>query len=204
MNRIITIGREFGSGGRELGRRLSEKINIAYYDSEIIAEIAKRTARSEEYVQRISERKPLTSFPIHVRRSFTPITMSAFQQNMSICIEQHKLLRELSERSDCIIIGRCADYILREKQPFRIFVYADLDSKLNRCMLRKSSEENFSEGEMRRRMSAIDRERAEYHNFFSNTKWGAKESYDMLLNTSDSNIKKLSESLCKYLESAFD
>lgn len=74
MNKIITIGREFGSGGRELGRRLSEKLGIAYYDQEIITEIAKRTSLSEQYVQSIVEHKPVFSFPIHIGTSFYPTT----------------------------------------------------------------------------------------------------------------------------------
>ena len=71
MNRIITIGREFGSGGRELGRRLSEKLGIAYYDQEIVSEIARRTELSEQYVQSIVEHQPAVSFPIHIGRSFS-------------------------------------------------------------------------------------------------------------------------------------
>ena len=70
MNRIITLGREFGSGGRELGRRLSEKLGIAYYDQEIITEIAKRTALSVEYIHRIEDSVPVASFPIHIGRTF--------------------------------------------------------------------------------------------------------------------------------------
>ena len=84
MSKIITIGREFGSGGRELGRRLSEKLGYAYYDQEIIAEIAKRTALSEEYVQQIIERKPITSFPIHIGHSFYPVTNPMFQQSLNV------------------------------------------------------------------------------------------------------------------------
>lgn len=77
MNRIITIGREFGSGGRELGRRLSEKLGFAYYDQEIISEIARRTEMSEQYVQSVVEHQPHFSFPIHIGRSFYP-TASLF------------------------------------------------------------------------------------------------------------------------------
>ena len=114
MNRIITIGREFGSGGRELGRRLSEKLNIAYYDQEIISEISKRTALSEEYIRRITESRPTVSFPIHIGRSFSPVPDPLVQQRISVYSEQNKLLHELADKSDCIIVGRCADYILRE------------------------------------------------------------------------------------------
>ena len=200
MNRIITIGREFGSGGRELGRRLSEKLHIAYYDHEIITEIAKRTSMSEEYVRQITESRPVMSFPIHVRNSFYPVPTPMFQQCTAVYAEQHKLLRELAGKSDCIIVGRCADYILRDAQPFRIFVYADTASKLKRCMERKPENENLTEPQMKKKMVEIDRNRANYYDYFSEQKWGAKENYDLLVNTSNVDIKTLSFALCEYLQ----
>ena len=203
MKRIITIGREFGSGGRELGRRLSEKLQIAYYDQEIITEIAKRTALSEEYVRQITESRPIMSFPIHVRQSFTPIPNPAFQQCISVHTEQHKLLRELAEKSGCVIVGRCADFILRDAAPFRIFVYADTASKIRRCMERKPENEALSEAQMKKKIAEIDRERAKYYAFFSEQKWGAKENYDLLLNTSGVDIKELTEAAYRYLQAVF-
>ena len=122
MNKIITIGREFGSGGRELGRRLSEKLGIAYYDQEIITEIAKRTSLSEQYVQSIVEHKPVFSFPIHIGTSFYPTTNWVFDQSMAIYQEQSTIITEMAKRSSCVIVGRCGDYILRELHPCRIFV----------------------------------------------------------------------------------
>ena len=122
MNRIITIGREFGSGGREIGRRLSDRLGFAYYDQEIITEISKRTKLSEEYVRQVSERRPVASFPIHTGISFFSAPDAVFQQSMTVFSEQHKLLKELADKSDCIIVGRCADYILRDDNPFSICV----------------------------------------------------------------------------------
>ena len=155
MHKIITIGREFGSGGRELGRRLSEKLRFAYYDQEIVTEIAKRTKLSEEYVRWVSESRPFASFPIHVGRSFCVLPDPALQPSIEVFSEQHRLLRELSEKSDCIIVGRCADYILKEKNPFRIFVYADEASKLKRCMERQPADETLTEREMKKQMAAL-------------------------------------------------
>lgn len=204
MKRIITIGREFGSGGRELGRRLSDKLHIAYYDQEIIMEIAKRTSMSEEYIRQITENRPLMSFPIHVRNSFYSIPNPVFQQYISIYAEQHKLLQELAEKSDCIIVGRCADYILRDLQPFRIFVHANTASKLERCIERSSEDEHLTKAQMKKRMAEIDHGRAKYYEFFSGQKWGAKENYDLLVNTSGMDIKRVSSALCGYLQSIFD
>ena len=204
MRKIITIGREFGSGGRELGRRLSEHLGIAYYDHEIITEIAKRTALSEAYVRQITENRPLTSFPIHFGGRFCALPDPLLQQSISIYSEQHKLLCELAEKSDCIIVGRCADYVLRDSHPFRIFVYADTQSRLKRSMDRRTPEEDLSEQDMKRKIADIDRDRARYYAFFSGQKWGARENYDLLVNTSGRNIKKQAAALYEYLRGLDD
>lgn len=203
MNRIITIGREFGSGGREIGRRVSEALQLAYYDHEIITEVANRTQLSEEYIQRISERRPLIAFPIHIGHSFYPVTDPMIQNSVLIFAEQHRLLEELSRRSDCIIVGRCADYILRDMNPFRIFVYADMESRLKRCMEQRTEEEGFTEKEMRRRIEGIDRDRAKYYNYFSSRKWGARDNYDLIINTSSKDVKQVSAALAQYLKALF-
>lgn len=204
MRKIITIGREFGSGGRELGRRLSEHLGIAYYDHEIIVEIAKRTALSEAYVRQITENRPLTSFPIHFGGRFCALPDPLLQQSISIYSEQHRLLCELAEKSDCIIVGRCADYVLRDSHPFRIFVYADAQSKLMRCMERRTPEETLSEQDMKRKITEIDRNRARYYAFFSGQKWGARENYDLLVNTSGQSVKKQAAALYEYLRKMAD
>ena len=204
MRKIITIGREFGSGGRELGRRLSEHLGIAYYDQEIIEEIAKRTALSEAYVRQITENRPLTSFPIHFGGRFCALPDPLLQQSISIYSEQHRLLCELAEKSDCIIVGRCADYVLRDSHPFRIFVYADAQSKLMRCMERRTPEETLSEQDMKRKITEIDRNRARYYAFFSGQKWGARENYDLLVNTSGQSVKKQAAALYEYLRKMAD
>ena len=139
MNKIITVGREFGSGGREFGRRLSEELHFAYYDQEIIREISKRTSLSEQYIQSIVEHRPSFSFPIHIGQSFYPLSNPAFEQTMAIYQEQARIITEMALKSDCVIVGRCADYILKEYKPFRIFVYADIDSKIKRCREKRRS-----------------------------------------------------------------
>ena len=200
MKRIITIGREFGSGGRELGRRIAEKLEIAYYDQEIITEIAKRTAPSEAYIRQIEEMRPILHFPIHTGQRFYLPSEPIFYPDLSIYTKQHELLRELSCKSDCVIVGRCADYILREQKPVRIFAYADMESRIKRCMERRPEDENLTEAQMKKRITEIDRNRAKYYTFFSGQKWGARENYDLLVNTSGADISKLASALCGYLE----
>lgn len=199
MNKIITVGRQFGSGGREVGRRLSEKLGIAYYDQEIISEIAKRTKLSEEYVKDVSESRPVASFPIHTGISLFNMPNPVFQQSMVVYAEQHKILRELADKSDCIIVGRCADYVLRDCDPFRIFVYADEAARLQRCMQRRLPDDQTNEREMKRKMAELDRNRAGYYSFFSGNKWGDKQNYDLMLNTTGKDIKSVTDALADYL-----
>ncbi len=190
MNRIITIGREFGSGGREFGRRLSEKLGFAYYDQEIISEISKRTSLSEQYVQAIVEHRPSFSFPIHIGQSFYALENPAFEQTMTIYQEQASIITEMADRSDCVIVGRCADHILKEHRPFRIFIYADMESKIKRCR-EKGSEEKLSNKELRQKISRIDKKRAKYYEFYTGHSWGDKLNFDLCINTTQTAIKEI-------------
>lgn len=167
MNKIITIGREFGSGGRELGRRLAEELGIAYYDREIIAEIAKRTELSEQYVQQIVEHRPLNLMPITIGHSIYPVPHPLMEQNQEIYRQQAQILTEMSEKSDCVLVGRCADYILKDKNPLKIFVYADMASKIARCRLKAPENEHLSDHEMRKQ---IKRSTATAQNIMSSTR----------------------------------
>ena len=104
QNTIITIGREFGSGGRELARRLSEELGFAYYDQEILKEIAQRTQLSESYVRAIVEKSPITSYPIHVVRSFHPAVSPVMDQTNKVCQEQTAIIKELADKNTTMII----------------------------------------------------------------------------------------------------
>lgn len=199
MSRIITISREFGSGGRELGRHLSEVLQIDYYDQEIVSEIAKRTDVAEDYVKQISESRPI-SLPVYGGRFNTTVD-PLLDMSLSIHRQQHALLRELSEKSDCVIIGRCADFVLRDRRPFRIFVYAEMESRLKRCEERKPENENLSRRKMQQKIREIDRNRARYYAYFSKQKWGAPCNYDLMINTSSGiDLKKTAASVAAYME----
>lgn len=200
MNRIITIGREFGSGGRELGRRLSEKLGFAYYDQEIIGEIARRTDLSEHYIQSIVEHQPMITFPIHVGRSFYPAPTPAFDQSMAVYQEQSRIIEEMAQKSDCVIVGRCGDYILKEYNPFRIFVYADMESKIKRCREKASGEEKMTDRELKKHILDIDKKRSRYYEFYTGRKWANKLNFDICVNTSRTVIKEIVPALAKLVE----
>lgn len=198
MNKIITIGREFGSGGREFGRRLSEELGIAYYDQEIISEISKRTSLSEQYVQAIVEHKPVVSFPIHIGRSFYPEVNPVFEQSMAVYQEQTRIISKMAVKSSCVIVGRCADYILKDYNPFRIFIYADMESKIRRCREKASEEEQqLTDKELKKQITAIDKKRAKYYEFYTGHAWGNKLNFDLCINTTQTAIKDVAPAIAK-------
>ena len=183
MNKIITIGREFGSGGREFGRRLSELLGIAYYDQEILSEIL--------------EHRPSFSFPIHIGQSFYPLGNPAFEQTMTVYQEQERIITEMAAKSDCVIVGRCADHILRAFKPFRIFVYADMHSKMKRCCEKGPEDEQLSDKELRQKIAGIDKKRAKYYEFYTGHPWGDKLNFDLCLNTTRTVIKEIVPAVAK-------
>lgn len=200
MGRIITIGREFGSGGRELGRRLAEELGIEYYDREILTEIAKHTSLAEAYIQNVVERQPHSLLPITIGRSFAYVEDYAFKQAQAVYQAQSEIIRDLADKSDCVIIGRCADYILRDRNPMRIFVYADLESRIARCMARRGEGEELSEKEMKKQIVAMDKNRARYYEFYTGIKWGDKLNYDLCVNTTGTVIKEIVPAIAKMLK----
>lgn len=197
MSRIITIGREFGSGGRELGKRLAEQLQVAYYDSEIVSQIAEKTELAESYVRGIMESNPASYFPITIGRSFYPKTDFIMEQNNTIYMEQSNIIRELAQKSDCVIIGRCADYILHDLDPLRLFVYAEMSYKMERCRSRAPEEEKLSDKELKRYIQSVDKKRSRYYEFYTGQTWGNKLNYNLCINTSGSSIKELAGVIAK-------
>lgn len=190
-NTIITIGREFGSGGREFGRRLAEELGYDYYDREILEEISKRTKLSEEYVHQVVENQPHSLLPITVARSFTYMDQNTLRQLQAVYREQTRVVREMAAKSNCVIVGRCASYILRAHDPFRIFVHADIDSRVKRCMEYVEDGEKYTEKEMKKYIRQVDKGRAKYFRFYTDMKWGDRANYDLCINTTGVVIKEI-------------
>ena len=172
MNKIITIGREFGSGGRELGRRLAEALHMDYYDKEIVEQIVKRISFTEQYIQEVEAHLPHRLYPITIGKSFLHLEDYACRQAETVFQEQSRIIREMAEKSDCVIVGRCADYVLRSFSPYRIFIYADMESKIKRCRERGSAQSELSDEQIRQNIIKIDKNRSKYYLFHSEKEWG--------------------------------
>lgn len=201
MNRIITIGREFGSGGREIGKRLADLLQIAYYDKEIVEEIAKRTQLAEDYVHQVTEHRPNLYYPITIGRTLqTHGADYMIKQQTAVFAEKANVLREMAEKSDCIIVGRCADYILRDLSPLRLFAYADMDARMARCRQKAPEAEALTDRQLRRRIREVDRHRARYYLYYTGQTWGARENYDLCINTSTVTPKDAAAMLAHLLD----
>lgn len=201
--KIITISREFGSGGRELGKRLADELCIPCYDHEIIDMVSEKHGFNRNYVARISEKDVRVFYPSTIGHHLTA-PRPASQQQVKIMTAEHEIIKQLAAEGDCVIVGRCADVILREMNPLNIFVYADESSKLERCRSRADENEHFSDREMLKNIRRIDRERAAYYGLFTDEKWGSKESCHLCVNTSGKSIKSLIPALARYAEAWFD
>lgn len=202
MNKIITISREFGSGGRELGKRLADALQIPCYDHEIIEMIADRHGFDKDYVAHISEKDIRTAYPLTIGRRFASVHF-AMNEPLQVAITQQKIIKQFANRGDCVIVGRCADVILKDMNPMNLFVYADQPSKLRRCAERTPEGETFSSAEMVRRMRQVDKDRAAYRGLFTDSRWGHKEAYHLCVNTSGKEIKALVPPLAVYVSSWF-
>lgn len=174
-NRIITISREFGSGGRTIGKKVADELGIPCYDNELLQKIAEESGFSENYIKETGEYAPgglLASAFSH--RGSGP-------NNADYLWEiQYKLITELAEKGPCVIVGRCADYILRDKANcLRVFVHADMDFRAKRIVDVYGEREESPE----QRLKDKDKRRAAYHRFYTDMKWGHAQNYDITLNS---------------------
>ena len=200
---IITISREFGSGGRELGTRLADELGYAYYDKEIVSAIAEKNKLDEHYVSYALEGGAFRNFPIHFGRTFS-YSPTLMANESRLFAEQNKLLREFAAAGNCVVVGRAADVILREYRPFNLFVYADMPSKVQRCQERAGEDEQMSAKEMERRIKKIDADRKRYHGLISDIPWGDKRGYHLCVNTTDREIRTLVPVVATYIKLWFE
>lgn len=200
MKKIITISREFGSGGRELGKCLSDILGIAYLDKEIVEAVANETNMSSDYLNTKLESGDLIK-GYSVAHSFSHI--SQISNSARLLATQHKIIKKLASQGDYIIVGRGADAILSELSPFKIFVYAYMPSKIERCKQREQQNENLTDKQIERNIQSIDKSRKTIHDLYSPYAWGDKRGYHLCVNTSQVNIKDIAPIIAEYITAFF-
>ena len=170
-NLIITISREHGSNGKQIGKLVAKKLNIPFYDKEILGEVAKQTGMAEEYLSKVSDNV----------KSFNSIYLST-TANQEAIIAQAEVIKEIAKRGSCVIVGRGADYILKDyENVLRIFIHADDDFKIKTIMKLYGDSREDAEKNMKRANNA----RSIYYNFISGQNWGDMNNYDICINSSN-------------------
>lgn len=193
--KIVTISREFGSGGRELGKKIAEILGYDYYDREIITTIAERHDMDEKYVEYALNNHAWQTIPLTFHHSFlSPALFTAPQTKL--LNEQKQVIEEIAKAGkDCVIVGRNADVLLEEYNPFNIFVCADMSAKIKRCQERAEDGENLSEKEIKRNINRIEKNRARTRFLIADGEWGHRKSYHLIVNTTDWEIDKLAQAV---------
>ena len=199
--RIITISRQFGSGGRELGKRLADLLGWDYYDKEIIETLAQRRGVDPEDVQFALSHHGWHNMQLTYRNSFSHLGFD-HDSRTQLLRQQREIIRAIAEAgNDCIIVGRDADVILQEYRPFRVYVCADLQARLARCMAheeKRPAEERLTEKEVLRNIRRIDRSRAQTREVLTGKARSDSSMFDLTVNAAHWEIKKLTADVAEF------
>lgn len=188
---VIAIGRQFGSGGREIAKRVAEELGIEYVDKELLTLAAEESGISEEAIRRADERpvNPLSyasvQYPIQAQAGFYDLSASGAMLDDKIFQVQADIIRKLSETRSCVIVGRCADYIVQDKSHcFSVFLHATMPWRVRRIARLYELEQE----EAKKQIVKFDKKRAAYYNFYTGQRWGDASHYDLAINVSSIGI----------------
>lgn len=197
----ITISRQFGSGGREIGEALAKKLGITFYDKELISLAAKESGIDPTVFENVDERATnsllysLSMGLYSFGNGFS--SMGDLPVNDQLYILQHKIIKKLAADGPCVFIGRCADYVLRDKKNVcDIFIYADLDYRVDRAVKIKGVDPARAE----QAVNKTDKTRANYYSFYSGKKWGRVENYDLCINSTNLTTEQCVDLIIDYLK----
>lgn len=174
-NFIVTIAREYGSGGRLIGQQLAEELGVEFYDRKLIALAAKESGFAEEFIEKMEQKKHI-SFLYNLY-----MTSQELPASEQIFIAESRVIQNLAEKQSCVIVGRCADYVLREKKNcLKVFIHAPLEQRIKRIRTEYHEETPSLEDYVQKQ----DKNRASYYNFFTQNKWGKAQNYHLSIDSS--------------------
>lgn len=203
-NRVITIARSYGSGGRKMGRLLAKELGYEYYDREILRIASDESGISEELFNQADEKQRLPLFRI-AREAYTgeviPPDSDDFISNENLFRYQAKIIRELASTRNCVIVGRCANFILRGRDNvLNVFVTAPVVD----CVRRVMETDGLNLEEAEKKIKKIDKRRADYFKYFTGRQWHDAALYDLCLNTGHMSEQKCVDIVRAYMEARFD
>ena len=200
-NSVITIGRQFGSGGRYVGRLLAEKLEIPFYDKELLAEASKESGICEEIFEDHDE-KPTRSllFSLVTGVQMRPDTNSMYMDmplNHKMFLAQFDAIRRIASQGPCVIVGRCGDYVLRDMpNEISFFVKADMNSRVARAVHYYGVDPQKAEDTLRK----ADKRRASYYNYYATATWGDVNNYDLCVDTGAVGVEGAVDVMARFVE----
>ena len=199
---IITVARQYGSGGREIGEKVAELLGIPLFDKQLITDAASKGNLNEEVIKRTDETAANSLLYTLAMGSNIAGTTMHFGYKMPIndklFILQSEVIKEYADKGSCVIIGRCSDYVLREEENvFRLFIYGDLEHRKARIAARHPE---IKSSQIVDTINKTDRRRASYYNFYTGGKWGKYDNYDMAINSSTLGIQGTAELIARCAE----
>ena len=186
MSKIITISREFGSGGKYIGILVAQKLGIPCYDKDVIEKIAEESGFVDDFIKRVTEYAPSKSIFAY---SFVGRSASGESIEDKIFAIQKKVIRELADKGPCVFVGRSADYILRNYDTLDVFVYASMEEKIKRTM----SFKGVNEKEAKKLIKETDKKRSINYKYYTGKTWGERENYTVMLNSTDLGVEKTAD-----------
>lgn len=196
--RILTVSREFGSGGRTIAKAVAKDLNYAYYDNELMIEIAKKSGYDLSYIEKAGEETAyknsfLYGLAMHTRLGGGKISSVEGE----LFVEQFKIIRELAEKEPCVIVGRCSDYVLKDRSDsMHIHIYADDDFRADRIVKVYGESDEAPE----KRIEDKDRRRKNYYEYYTGRKWGEAKNYHLCLDSGFLGIDECVEILVKEMK----
>ena len=188
-NRVITISREFGSGGRTIGKMVAEKLGIPCYDAELIEKIAEQSGYSAEYIKQEVE----YGTGGWLSAVFADRSTGLTNQDKMFSI-QSRIIEELANEGPCVIVGRCADFVLRDKADcLNVFINASMEKRAERIVKEYGERAESPE----KRLKEKDKRRAAYHRFYTDMKWGHAQNYHVCLDSGEFGIEKCAEMIAQ-------
>ena len=200
---VINIGRQFGSGGRIIGEKLSTLMNIQFFDKELILIASQESGLGKEFFENFDEKSSHSIFGglFGLRGAFSDeMVPNNFLSNETLFKIQSDVIRDLAEKQSCIFVGRCADYVLKDHPHcLNLFVSADIDDRIKRI----AEKENLPKNKAKELIEKTDKKRASYYNYYSNKVWGAASSYHLCINSSFLGIDESVDFIKEFAEKRF-
>lgn len=198
MNKLVTVSREYGSGGRIIGHILSDKLGVPFYDEELIEMAVQKSGLSREIVETAELRAKSTfSYSLAAAMNFNYLGYAeGGSVNEKLFVTEYEIIKQIGEMGSGVIIGRCADYVLKDmEKATRIFIYGDRESRKNRLINQYGEPTDGVD----KKIDLYDRARANYYNYHTGGKWGSYKNYDLLINSSNMTEEDVAEVILNFM-----